>query len=354
MANLKTINVRRDNVATYTIDPKQGAGPSDRSTRLPTSSLRRAGVYATIVVATIVAAAGYKLRHDGIFACDATGYSAQRYLAYCQASSYGDYDYGAFWYGLEPATSAAAARANVLFLGNSRLQFGISTDATVNWFKSNSESFYLLGFAYDGNVGFAAPLLRRLQPHAGVYIVSVDQFFRSPLTPPAQAVMRDSSTRPRYGEKRFWQLAHRSICSRSPLLCGHEPAFFRDRSNGTWVVSGGPWLSTPVVSYTDTVNHAQLESYIPLGRDFLSRLPVQKECVLFTVLPKAAGTPGTEFGTARALAAELGVPFVSPQIEGLRTFDGSHLDRQSAERWSTAFMNAAAPLIRKCLSRSPV
>lgn len=354
MANYETINVRRDDVATYTIDSKQGLGPESRSTRLPGSGVGRAGVYAAIVVATIILAAGYKLRHDGIFACDATGYSAERYLAYCQASSYGDYDYGAFWYGLEPSTTAAAARANVLFLGNSRLQFGISTDATTRWFKSNSESFYLLGFAYDGNIGFAAPLLRRLRPHARVYVISVDQFFREPLTPPARAVMRDSSTRARYGEKRFWQLGHRSICTRSPGLCGHEPAFFRNRSNGTWVVSGGHWPSTPVVTYTDTVNQAQLESYLPAGRSFLSQLPVQKECVLLTVLPKAAGTPGTELGTAKALAADLAVPFLSPQIDGLRTFDGSHLDRPSAERWSAAFMDAAAPLIRKCLTQSPV
>lgn len=354
MANYETINVRRDDVATYTIDPKQRSSPSNSSTRMPGSSVGRAGLYAAIVVATIIAAAGYNLRRDGIFACDATGYSAERYLAYCQASSYGDYDYGAFWYGLEPSTSAAAARANVLFLGNSRLQFGISTDATVRWFKSNFESFYLLGFAYDGNIGFAAPLLRRLQPHARLYVVSVDQFFREGLTPPAQAVMRDSSTRTTYAEKRFWQLGHRRICTRSPGLCGHEPAFFRDRSNGTWVVSGGHWTSTPVVTYTDTVNQAQLESYLPLGKSFLSQLPVPKECVLFTVLPKAAGTPGTEIGTARALAAELGVSFVSPQIDGLRTFDGSHLDRQSAEQWSAAFMDAAAPQIRKCLTQSPV
>lgn len=354
MANFETINVRRDDVATYTIEPKQGSGLSHRGTRVPGGSAGRTGLYAAIVLATIIASAGYKLRHDGIFACDASGYSAERYLAYCQASGYGDYDYGAFWYGLEPSTSAAASRANVLFLGNSRMQFGISTDATARWFKSNSESFYLLGFAYDGNIGFAAPLLQRLQPQARMYVISVDQFFREPLTPPAQAVMRDSTTRARYGEKRFWQLGHRSICARLSILCGHEPAFFRDRSNGTWAVSGGHWPATPVVAYTDTVNRAQLESYLPVGRSFLSHLPVPKECVLLTLLPKAAGTPGTELGTGKALAAELGMPFVSPRIEGLRTFDGSHLDRQSAERWSAAFLGAAAPLIKKCLTQSAV
>ena len=34
--------------------------------------------------------------------------------------SYGDYDHGAIWFGLEPAADAAAANAQVLFLGNSR------------------------------------------------------------------------------------------------------------------------------------------------------------------------------------------------------------------------------------------
>jgi hypothetical protein len=45
----------------------------------------------------------------------------------------------------------------------------------------------------------------------------------------------------------------------------------------------------------------------------------------------------------------LGSELIAPQVDGLRTFDGSHLDAASAERWSAAFLDAAGPRIRECL-----
>ena len=41
---------------------------------------------------------------------------------------------------------------------------------------------------------------------------------------------------------------------------------------------------------------------------------------------------------------------VVPQnLDGLQTFDGTHLDHASAERWSEAFFKTAGPQIQKCL-----
>jgi hypothetical protein len=59
----------------------------------------RSSTYTLIVLAGMIAAFGYSLRHDGIFTCQASGYGANRYLAYCQATAYSDYDHGAFWFG---------------------------------------------------------------------------------------------------------------------------------------------------------------------------------------------------------------------------------------------------------------
>ncbi|HKW10872.1 MAG TPA: hypothetical protein VJO33_10885, partial [Gemmatimonadaceae bacterium] len=213
----------------------------------------RPGLFVAILVVVTLAATAYKLRTDGLFACEASGYSSDRYVAYCQATAYGDYDYGAFWFGLQPAAINAATNADVLFLGNSRMQFGLSTSAVEQWFESQAAKYYLLGFAYNGNVAFAGPLLQRLKPRAKFYVVSVDLFFRTTPTPPAQELMRDSSSAVvRYREKQFWQSAHRAICSRVPSVCRHEPAFYRNRSNGAWVVVGGQdvFRTEPVV-YSD-------------------------------------------------------------------------------------------------------
>jgi hypothetical protein len=54
-------------------------------------------------------------------------------------------------------------------------------------------------------------------------------------------------------------------------------------------------------------------------------------------------------GTAKAVADALGLPLIAPELTDLQTFDRSHLDGQSAERWSAAFLEAAGPRIRACV-----
>ena len=41
-----------------------------------------------------------------------------------------------------------------------------------------------------------------------------------------------------------------------------------------------------------------------------------------------------------------------PDVGGLMTFDGSHLDAPSAERWTRAFFAAAEERLSDCLARS--
>jgi len=62
---------------------------------------------------------------------------------------------------------------------------------------------------------------------------------------------------------------------------------------------------------------------------------------------------GTSIGTAKAIAAALGFNLVAPRPPGLVTFDHYHLDRQSAQRWSAAFLEETGPQIRNCLSEEP-
>jgi len=288
------------------------------------------------------------VRRDGIFACPPSGYGSDGYLAYCQAGSYGDYDHGAFWFDLEPATRQAAARAQVLVLGNSRTQIGLSTAASAAWFSSQSVRYFLLGFSHNGNYKFEGPLLHRLGVQPEVYVINLDLFFDSLETPPARTVMRDGAARTRYEEKRMWQALHRTVCSSLPVACGDGPAFFRSRSTGTWLQRGGSFSGKPV-SYDETIDPNVLRTYTAAGTGFLAHLPVRRECVILTIVP----TVKTKLGTALAVAQALGLPLFAPKLEGLTTYDGSHLDPPSAERWSAAFLAAAGPGIRSCLGASP-
>ena len=307
----------------------------------------RSGLYILLVLAVALGAGAYSLRKYGIFGCSASGYAADGYLGYCGTTSYGDYDHGAIWFGFEPAASAAATNAKVLFLGNSRTQFAFSSKSTADWFSALSESYYLLGFSHSENYTFEGPLLRKLHPRAKVYVINIDSFFERSETGPGKTVMRDESARTRYEQKRQWQRIHKGICTTFKAVCGNEGAFFRSRSAGAWLVTGGPFPSEPV-SYDDDPDPNVVGSYTALGREFLPTLSVDRACTILTIVP----TVKTDVGTAKAIAAEVGLNLVAPRLAGLTTFDGVHLDRESSERWSAAFFEEAGPQIRKCLGES--
>jgi hypothetical protein len=302
-------------------------------------------LYALSIVAVIFGAGLYGLRKHGILACKAAGYDTDRYLAYCQADNYADYDHGAFWFNLEPRAVDAAINADVLFLGNSRMQFGLSTQATTDWFTTAAARYYLLGFSYNGNVLFEQPLLQRLGARAKLFIINLDLFFETTESPPARIVMRDSAARGRHEEKRRWQTVHKMLCGNVAAVCGNARAFFRAPETGAWTWEGGG-VTDKRVSFDHHVDEAVFKAYTSAASAFLSTLSVPRECVILTMVP----TVGTNIGTAQAVAQSVGVSLIAPEIETLNTFDESHLDRPSAQRWSAAFFEAAAPQIRRCLN----
>jgi hypothetical protein len=322
--------------------------------RVPSSNARtkawesifahRFTVYICVLLFAAIGAYGYWLRTHTIFACKADGYSADRYLAYCNGTNYADYEHGAFQFDLEPSVLSSVRDANVLFLGNSRLQIALSTFSTEEWFSSNSARYYLLGFLYYENALFEGELLRRIHPQADVYVINIDDFFEESETVPMRMILHDPRAREAYEAKRFWQRVHKGVCGALEALCGSQFVVFRSRDTGRYYTEGAVNPKEVPVSYDPVVNQAIAKTSIETAVDFLSRF-AKKKCVILTMAPYA----GTEIGTAEAIARGVGLKLVMPEVGGLQTFDGYHLDQPSAQRWSQAFFRLAGPEIRSCL-----
>jgi len=303
------------------------------------------GFYISIVLCAVLATLAYKLRIEGIFACPADGYFSNKYLADCLASGYGDYDHGAFWFGLEPEAQRSAAGAEVLFVGSSRMELAFSGATTAKWFAALAVRYYLLGFSATENTVFAAPLLSRIKPQAKVYVINVDRFFDDRKSPPTEQILSKSDMRKRYEEKQSWQFLHKALCTTLAAICGNRTAIFRSRETGVWERRGTSMFQAAGVADGPASNVDRWEQYAILGERFLAQLPVDRHCVLLTIVPSSE----TRRAEAIAIAKALGLDLVAPQLDGLRTFDGSHLDPPSAERWAEAFFQAAGPQIRRCL-----
>jgi len=316
----------------------------------------RPALYISVILCTVLAAYAYKLRTNGIFACEAEGYTSDRYLAFCPAAGYGDYEHGAYLFKLEPSALTFASKADVLFLGDSHVQHAFSTTATTQWFASASARYHLLGFTFGENVTFAEPLLREIKPTAKVVVLPVDIFARAE-TAPAREVLHGTSAPLRYRMKRLWQLVHRATCGTLAAACGRAPAIFRSRETGSFTVNlSGPgaraFKGSPVV-YDRDINHERIAQYTISARSFLSGLAIGRDCIILTRVPTVRANAfvyASSIETAGAVANALGLTLVAPELDGLQTFDGSHLDPASAERWSKAFLEAAGPQMRKCLS----
>ena len=287
----------------------------------------------------------YKLRVHGIFACPASGYGSKAYLSDCTARTYGDYDHGAFWFGLEPQAQRAAAEASVLLVGSSRLQFAFAGAATASWFSALGISHYQFGFGHSETVAFFGPLFSKIRPRAKVYVINVDRFFDDRVSPPTEQILQGRDVLERYREKRTWQSLHKGLCAALPVACGNALAVYRTRETGVWQRMGGGRLNPKQVSDGQPSNIERWDHYARLGEKFLAQLPVDRSCVILTIVP----TVETKRAEAMAIAAKLGHDLLAPQIDGLSTFDGSHLDEASAERWSAAFLREAGPRIRRCV-----
>jgi hypothetical protein len=351
-------------------DVRKNEGSCDRRTKVPQTGndvaigmynllirkrdavlASRPGLFILIAIAAVVIANTYTLRTDGIFSCPADGYTSDRYLSYCNGPQFGDYEHGALWFDLEPSIKKSVSSADVIFLGDSHGQYGFSTDATIQWFDSAYSKHYLLGFIYGENVVFEEKILHKLNPIAKVYVIPVNFFERSE-TSIAKDVMHAPASFYRYKAKQLLQFAHRQICQRISAICGHTYAIFRSRETGAYYRSGWVPAENPPVSYEHDIDPEKIKYYIDSAESFLARLPVRRECMILTTVPTVRAnafvySPSVE--TAEAVAKGLGVSFVPAPLDGLRTFDGAHLNRPSAERWSTEFLREAGPQILRCI-----
>jgi len=301
--------------------------------------------FVLLIACSFVGTFAYKVRVDGIFACPASGYGSDAYLSDCTARTYGDYDHGAFWFGLEPQARRAAAEADVLLVGSSRVQFAFAGTATATWFSALGIRPYLLGFSHSETVAFFGPLLSKIRPRAKVYVINVDRFFDDRVSPPTEQIFQGRDILARYTEKRTWQSLHRGLCAVLPLACGDAIAMYRTRETGAWRRMGSGPFETRQVSDGQPSNVEHWDQYARLGEAFLAQLPVDRHCVILTIVP----TVETKRAEAMAIAAKLGHDLLAPQMDGLSTFDGSHLDEASSKRWSAAFLREAGPRIRRCV-----
>lgn len=296
------------------------------------------------------AAAAVALQVLAVSRCHRGNAGDDRYLAHCTGGTVGDYEHGAVYWELEPGIAEGLRSADVVFLGNSRAMFAFSTDAIDGYFANKGLLHYVLGFGHGERSIFARAVMERFALRPKVLVINTDPFFDGYLSEPGAAIL---AGRPaavaKYRLKRLAQRLTDALCGRLPRLClAREKAIYRSVSSGRWF-----WLGSfaadggrPFTIPGPPADAGMVEQAAAAGEAFLASHSIDRRCVVLTGVPM----PGLDSGwLATALAAKLGTEVAVAPIDRPATIDGSHVDADTAERWTRELMARMDGLIDRCI-----
>jgi hypothetical protein len=270
-------------------------------------------------------------------------------VAYCHSRQYGDYEHAAYFLNLEPALVDRFRQAEILFFGNSRLQFGLARPVAQAALAQYGTRVHSAAFSHNEAEPFATALVNQFHPRPRAVVINVDPFFSDQLSPVARAVLANSPMNTAaYRIKREMMYLQRRVCRSRPSNnwpCDGNAQVVIRKPNGSWSVD---YLNADGKEpFTENENRYLnlLASSEKKAEKFLDLLGTNRSCVIFTSIP----SPGSTRTLARNLAARLHVRYVAPALAGLATIDGTHLDHASANQWADAFFTEAGPLLRNCI-----
>jgi hypothetical protein len=316
--------------------------------------MRTHAAYCTklLFAATVVALAA-KLVLFSTVGCDAFDRDRTHYMAYCDNGRDGHYDQAAFIYDLEHGVRPSLDSANVIFLGSSHMQVAMSTDA-LETFETNNSGVrpYLMAFGYFEQDIFAAAVIRELRPAPKVVVINADPFFSASMSAGARRLLENPGIeRANAVAKKVWHSFAHAPCAdggRSAaawLECGTANTIYRSRTDGRWIFHGPRPFKDTLPTPTFSPDSAEFARYAVNAERFLKTFAMDRKCVVITLVPEGA----VPESVARNVADRIGATFIAPRLEHLGSSDASHLDTESAERWSAAFLVLLEPVLKRCL-----
>ena len=278
--------------------------------------------------------------------CWSSEYGPLYSLVWCSIPNFGGvYEADAIYHGLE--SSEAIRNAQVIFTGTSKLQQAFSTKATAAYFAKQNIRFYVLGFT-TRNLGIILPTFtNRASP--SLLIINADPFYIAQVRSDLLG-----------GLKTYWKFARmvglqrlqRAICPSFPSFCSPPiRTMYRSANTGQlkWQGSYYPEQSIP---FNELLQHElsdnEFEAIVDIDERFLREINISRGCVVFTGIPN---NDQDAPAIASRLAQRLGTHLILPKVEPLSLLDDYHLNFDSAERWSAAFLSELTPVLQRCLSK---
>jgi len=287
--------------------------------------------------------------------CRLTGQSANQFMTGCQGIKVDRYNFGAVYLGIEKDAVKSVRNADVLIFGNSRTARSFSTDTIDRYFNEKGLSYMVM--AYEGShYSSVIATLDTLKLNPKIALINNEILYNDKLSEGVRELVEyPDKYKTRYQFFYTAKKLQRAICNSGwtglkKYYCqGHKQTTWRDKKTGrqSWN------LTVPIekqkLVLSDGVDRM---SFLGMFNDnasgFFGHPRMRNSCsVLYLV-----NSPMSEPDIMRRMAIQHKKSHVFSQVEGLYTFDDSHLDRNMSEKWARSFVRDLDPAIDQCLGET--
>jgi len=265
------------------------------------------------------------------------------YLAYDR----GGLDHGVLYHDLSGAAEALRS-AEVLFLGDSSVQFAFPHGPLAEFSARTGLRAFVMAFAYGEHDEFAEALIERHDLHPKWLVVNADPFFvgqQSDMARHVRAGDAFEAWKERFQAVTAYEVRHR-LHQVVPYLDPFPPARdwvnFRNLEDGTLHVAAWAGTPRPATSLREGLLRRAKPEWIRRAERFQQDMRARGARLVLTTIPPVS--PNLALDLSEALA----VPVVLPPVprEELMTLDGNHLDQASSLRYATAFLAQLERVLR--------
>ena len=286
--------------------------------------------------------------------CNPEGYARGDFMTACAGIKVDRYAFGSIYLGSQKNAVKNAKTADVIIFGNSRTMRSFSTDAMDNYFKNKGLTYVI--FAVEGaSFASAQHTVNKLGLKPKIVMTNTEILYTNVVGKAfSDLVYFPDKYKTRFDFFHAAQSLQKWACQSG--IKRLEDYYCKGRTSAGWrsaVTGRFKWelIAEPekniLFSPRSEKNppNSRLSAILPNAKEFLSNSNFKESChVLYLV-----NSPKSEPNLQVALAHEVGALPVYTPLNGLRSYDNSHLDRPASERWSQAFVKDLDLALDKCL-----
>ena len=286
--------------------------------------------------------------------CNPEGYARGDFMTACAGIKVDRYAFGSIYLGSQKNAVKNAKTADVIIFGNSRTMRSFSTDAMDNYFKSKGLTYVI--FAVEGaSYASAQHTVNKLGLKPKIVMTNTEILYSNVVGAAfGDLVYFPDKYKTRFDFFHAAQSVQKWACKSGIKMVedyyckGRTRAGWRSAVTGRfkWELVADPEKNTLITPRKEnTPPNGRLNTVLPNAVEFLGNSNFKKSChVLYMV-----NSPSSEPKLQAALAGEVGALAVYTPFSDLQTYDNSHMDRPTSERWAASFIKDLDPALDKCL-----